>query len=133
MWDEGLLKMGNTSCEEISFSLVDFLQENEFDKIILTQFENWQGEDVHDYTGLSNFVDQWEEYGYGWEKDMFQNESEYCEGGSHSEVVYTPEWMKSLSGEVYICGAFDGECIEDLEIGLDHCVGGYKRLNQFIV
>ena len=53
-------------------------------------------------------------------------------GGNHSEVVIVPEWMENLKGEVFICGAFDGECIEDLEIALKGANKEFKRVEHLI-
>lgn len=133
-WDQSLFKISGKYSEEIATELVEFLSENHYDRVILTQFDNWQFEDMHHYSGLSQFVHECHEYGYGWEAEMFDDESDYIDGGNHSEVVYTPDWIKNLKGcEVHLCGAFDGECIEDMEIALSHCVGDFKRLEQFIV
>jgi hypothetical protein len=47
--------------------------------------------------------------------------------------VYIADWMRSLSGDVYISGAFEGECIEDLEIALSHLRIEFKKVRQLII
>lgn len=133
MWEESYNKFG-TTCFDLCVGIKEHIEENSYDQVILTQFENFQAESIHENTELSYSVDRWEEYGYGWESSMFSNESEYCEGGAHSEVVYLPDWLKNLKGaKVDLCGAFDGECIEDMEIALNHCDIPFNRIEQFIV
>jgi len=133
MWEASLIKLSGKDCFEWCLNVRDHIEENGFDKVILTQFEDWKAQDVHIETGLADYVSEWHDYGYGWEPDMFLNENEYVEGGSHSEVVHTPEWIKGLKGsEVHLCGAFDGECIEDMEIALSACVGEFTRIENLI-
>jgi len=133
IWDAGLKKIAGISFEEFEEQIYNYLQDNNFDKIILTRFEEFRilpGE----YCYLANYINQLEVYDYGWTKELCeQNNLEYTEGGAHSEVVWITDWQKQLKGhEVYIAGAFDGECIEDLEIALRHCEVDYKRINELI-
>lgn len=49
-------------------------------------------------------------------------------------MVLIADWMKKLpSKNVFISGAFDGECIEDLEIALDFLDIDYTRIEKLIV
>lgn len=55
-------------------------------------------------------------------------------GGTHSEIILIEEWMQELPKEnVFICGAFDGECIEDLEYALDFLEVKYERIEDLII
>lgn len=133
MWENGYNKFG-TTCFDLCTGLTEFLEKNCFDQIILTQFEDWNPQPIHHETGLSDFITKYEEYSYGWERDCFRHENEFCEGGTHSEVVWLPDWLKGLRNHsVSLCGAFDGECIEDMEIALSHCVGNFSRIEEFIL
>ena len=64
---------------------------------------------------------------------MLDNPDRFCEGGSHSEAVLIEDWMQLSGEDVYISGAFDGECIEDLEIALRHCQVKFSRIEDLIV
>ena len=55
-------------------------------------------------------------------------------GGNHSQVVEVPEWLSKLTGhEVSLCGAFRGECIEDMEIALSAANVTFNLLNNLII
>ncbi len=138
MWNESLKRIAGKDFESICFELVSALERRKkFDLVILTQFENWKPEDTHHETGLSSFVDKWEDYAYGWDLDESEETEriglDFVEGGNHSRHVYTPDWIKNLKGnKVTLCGAFDGECIEDMEIALKSCDVDFKRWEKFI-
>lgn len=139
-WESGYRKFG-TSFDELSEKVINHLEENKYDLVLLTRFEGFNFEDCHHYTGLSNYINKVEEYGYGWCRDMFDYDAspykygyDYTDGGNHSEVVYLPEWLKEFcNDEIYLCGAFDGECIEDMEIALEAIGINYKRVEELIV
>lgn len=134
MWESGLLNKG-TSFEEQIELIFEHLEQEEYDKVILTRFEDWTLEPEH-YL-IANFISVVHPYAYGWEEDCFEGQEkgvDWIEGGNHSEAVLLEDWMKDLKGcEVKICGAFDGECIEDLEIALSACEVEYNRIDRLIV
>lgn len=135
IWEEGYKKNG-TDFETLCFSVVQHIEEVEYDRVILTRFENPQFEDAHHYTGLSQFIDEVQEYGYGWDGDCVledEEDEDWVEGGEHSEFVWLAPWMRTLNGDVDICGAFDFECIEDLEIALRALEIKFNRIEKLIV
>lgn len=132
MWEHGYKKQG-TSFEELEEKFAHYIRKCHPKRVVLTRFEDYQIS-YDDYPNLINLVDDIYDYAYGWEPDMFNSPDEYCEGGSHSTVVYVPEWIKKLSKKrVYLSGAFDGECIEDMEIALNHVRAKYTRVNSLII
>ena len=135
MWENSYKKYG-TSFEVLCMAFAEHLEENDYDKVILTQLENFEPEYMHYQYGLHFHVNLWVEYGYGWTwDDTYHIEKDsWCYGGIHSDVVMVDNWMKDLIGcEVYISGAFDGECIEDLEIALEHLEIDYNRIEELII
>lgn len=92
-------------------------------------------------------------YDYGWCVDMFLGDIDFpdetetvvfpqnlrdgsiiVEGGIHSEVVLVPDWIQNLQDcEISICGMFDNECIEDLEIALKSQAISFNRIEDLIV
>jgi len=152
MWENGYKDHG-TSFEILKEEFTFHLEENHYDKVILTRFEDFDIS-YSEYDQLVDYVDQVQVYDYGWCLDMLDVEdlddlqrlSKYPEvyqaedcslwtsGGNHSEIVWVAEWMLELvDKEVYISGAFDGECVEDLEIALEALGVKYRRLNELIV
>lgn len=134
-WSDALNRLTGRGFRDWAERLAEALDGHTFDRIILTQFEDNKPSEGHIETGLAQFVNTWHEYAYGWEKDCQKFfPGEYVEGGNHSESVWTPDWLKALKGaSVTLCGAFDGECIEDMEIALRACNVKFKRWNDFIV
>lgn len=108
--------------------------------VVLTQFEEWKPASEHYLSGIADLVTDWHEYGYGWEKESMNHGDvwgvDWCIGKTHSEVVWIPQWLwdiKNSREEVLLCGVFDGECIQDMEVALSHCDIPYKRWERFIV
>jgi len=141
-WQSAYNKIANTSFESLCQDFIEHIEDNQYDWIILTQFEDWKAQNDHYLTGIAHYIDQWEEYGYGWGKEVLEDErhvnpkyrQEWCNGGNHSEMVLIADWMKEIKNEdIYISGAFDGECIEDLEIALDFLKINYKRVESLII
>lgn len=152
MWERGYKDHG-TSFEALKEKFACHLEENRYSKVILTRFEDFDIS-YSEYYQLVDYVDQVETYDYGWCLDMLDVEdlddlqrlskypevyqaedcSRWTSGGNHSEIVWVADWMFDLIGkDVEISGAFDGECVEDLQIALDALGVGYKRLNDLIV
>lgn len=130
IWESGLLKFAKLSFNDLEEKFYEHFQENQYDKVILTRFEDWKIND--DYNLIGQYINKVETYDYGWTKELCeQNELEYCEGGNHSEVVWIADWQKELKGhEVYISGGFRGACLEDLQIALDHLNINYKEIKE---
>ncbi len=136
MWGSGYSRFG-TTFDELQERFLEYLEENEYDKIILTRFEDWTAEPAHGYfPELLEKISAVHDYAYGWEAEERENDPErFCEGGSHSGAVLIDDWMIPLkkAAQVHISGAFDGECIEDLEIALRHLEINFKRIEKLIV
>lgn len=156
MWNEGYRTHG-TSFEKLLEKFYNYLEENSFDRVILTRFEDRKLDDSYcfycekndDYCELSKFIDKVHNYDYGWDKDsifdgelpepkeegFYVNEwgNVYCDGGVHSEIVWIPDWIQGLQGDIFISGAFDGECIDDLETALEALNKTFHRINELIV
>ena len=148
MWNTGLENAG-TSFEEVIEKIAQHLDDNYYDKIIVTNFESHELEDCQ-YLFNEHCTEVYE-YGYGWDAESFglsdsnialiENGqsalSNYGQrvilGGSHSEVLPVDGWIEDLIGDIYICGAFDGECIDDLETVLNGAGKKFTRIKELIV
>lgn len=136
MWESGYKKLG-TTFEEQAELVVRHLEDMEYDRVILTRFENHELGEEH--WEIAEYVDEVQVYAYGWERDMveqdcFPSDQKWVDGGHHSEIVLIDEWMERLRGhEVSLCGAFDGECIEDMEYALEGANVQFNRINELIV
>ena len=134
MWDSSLMNFG-TNIYEVCQRIIEQIESSNYGRIILTRFEEDVLEDVHYETGLAEHIQVVHDYGYGWEEGMIDGEEgeTWAEGGHHSQIVYLPDWIKALSKNVDLCGAFDGECIEDMEIALEACGKNVNRIENCIV
>lgn len=142
MWSDAMQKNHCLTFYDLQERLLLALEGHSFDRIILTRFEDYKLSPEY-YPEFACLIDDVYDYGYGWElNDEYEDlgdgryhmhECFYCDGGIHSPVVLLADWMYELGGDdVTICGAFDGECIEDLEIALDFIGVSYTRWNEFI-
>lgn len=129
-WETAYISATGKTFEELCYEFSDYLEVNYFDKVILTRFEP-EHYIIHNSEPLTLFT-----YSYGWDKyDIEANTDRiWVEGGSHSDFVLIDDWMLDLYGhDVSISGAFDGECIEDLEIALSALQIDYKRIEELII
>ena len=139
-WEIGFNKM-MTSFDDLQFKFLSHLRRVKYERVILTRFEDYRLTD--DYIpALREKIDKVENYGYGWEKSSIKEEIEACpeypgnwtEDGNHSEIVWLAPFIKELKGEnVFVSGAFSGECLEDLEIALTACDVKFKRVKSLIL
>lgn len=150
MWESSLSSIAGLTFDQYLENIADHVFVNDYDRVILTRFEDHKAEPGI-YWGLTDYISQVETYDYGWSLDMLEvsdledlepvgelYKSEYgqlwCKGGNHSEIVWVADWMLELKhDDVYICGAFDGECIEDLEIALEAAEVKFNRIESLIV
>lgn len=114
-WEQSYVRYGS-SFDQLVYALLDHLDVTSYNKIILTKFEDDRLGD--EYNSLIYYIDACYEYAYGWDE---KHDETYIEGGVHSEYVWVPDWLHQFKGydEVYLCGAFIGECLEDMEIALN--------------
>lgn len=131
IWESSYIKIGGITYEELVWKFREHLESENYDRVILTRFEENTLEPEHCI--IEEFIDEVYDYAYGWPDDETTQGDNFCEGGSHSERVLLEEWMKNLKGEIYISGAFNGECLEDLEIALQHLKIGYTRVSTLII
>jgi hypothetical protein len=147
MWDAGLHRFG-TSFEEMKERLLIHLDENTYDKVIFPMFEHYERMDYHE--GIWGINATFVNYDYGWCPEDYEEAEENEDGYELFEDQYIPvsgssycerwalvnsevrEWMPKPEDDVSICGAFDGECLADLESVLDYCNIPYTRLNELI-
>lgn len=172
-WERGYARWCQTM-EDIAEQLLHHLLfDQQYDKVILTQFNfnDMQDEIYHmplcecgewycdcsDSVCLADFIDEVHEYGYGWEVRQLDHVEDlglhrydrddnwagwtllgrgktWDWGGYHSEVVILDQWMFDLKGhDISLCGAFDGECIEDMEYALESVGVEFDRLEALIL
>lgn len=131
-WESGYRNRYETF-ESLQEKVVRSIKKNKYNNIILTKVFNFAPEDYR-YDFIA-YINQIHNYEYGWDKfAMEENPSCFVPGGSHSEAVLIDDWMQKLpKAGVTICGGFDGECIEDLEIALKYLGIKYRRNNNLIV
>lgn len=137
MWNTAMRLNFGTSFEREAEKVREHLEENDYDKVILTRFEEPELEYEHYETGVADYISDVYDYAYGWERDEDNGEEgrDWTEGGNHSPIVKLEPWMHELKqrgATVDLCGAFDGECIEDMEIALTAVGIPFTRLEHLI-
>lgn len=144
IWDSGYRRNG-TSFEELLLKVANHIKKVHYDKIILTQFENYDPEDEHCYIieaaynkGLNI---QFIEYGYGWSKDCFIDSDAQLIPSKRSystedDVIFIDDFlikMKERGDIVSLCGAFKGECLLDAQTVLRHLKIKFKTISSLSV
>lgn len=147
-WRDGLAGFGMTP-EVMAQNIIDFLHSPEgraINNVILTTWEMPGPCDVQkpvtDYLTARGIPFEHHVFGYGEERSMYEGQD--CSlvqatryGDDPNQVVCIEDWHRALakSASVSLCGAFDGECIQDAEDMLCHVRGerGYKKLNDLVV
>lgn len=155
-WSEAYMRVGGITFEKLCKKTAKHIKKSDYSRVILTQFNPIGLHESYPYEPLIGKVDEVHEYGYGWELESFDftetdsaTASEnlakgevvhdrygqgLAKGGYHSQVVLVDDWMFELAGhEVYLCGAFDGECIEDMEIALSAAGVSFNRISKLII
>lgn len=132
-WEKSYKNFG-TSLSEIEVECLDWIEENNPDKVILTRFEENQCS-YEEYEYLVPYVDTVYDYAYGWDKEAIEGyEEDFVEGGNHSDFVYIPQWIKKLKHDkVYLAGAFKYECLEDMEIALSSQCIDFETINHLCI
>ena len=140
MWEKQY-RQRNTCFDLLQEKAIEFIENAKIGNVIVTRFEDWQLK--NDYLPcFAEKVNNVYDYGYGWEIGQFDKLPgiEWCEGGNHSQIVLIQQWMKDIKKHqkktkcnVFIGGAFDGECLEDLEIALRHLEIKFNRVEELIV
>jgi len=147
-WDKSS-KEFNTSFEEEMSKILDFVYYvDSISNIIITRFEESQLD--HDYYLLQELCLskgiklECRQYGYGF---IRQEESEYiesdlnktwCQGNrdyhGDDDVLILEDWHHKLKGEdVLLAGAFEDECLNDMEAILISVDANYKKLDDLSV
>lgn len=135
-WRTGLEGFG-LSPESMALNIIDFLHSpkgRHINDVIFTRFEDHLPCDTQhpiiDYLKGRGIAHTHHVFGYGETQDMFEDQDcTLVEATRHDayqdQVVYIDEWHKELkfSQTVLLCGAFEGECIQDAEDMLTHVRG----------
>lgn len=131
-WESGYRGRYETF-ESLQEKILRSIKKNRYEHIILTKCFDFNPDDYR--YDFFTYVNKVYNYIYGWERsELEENPSCFVPGGRHSEAVFIDDWMRKLpKTNVTICGGFDGECIEDLEIALKHLGIKYRRNNNLIV
>jgi hypothetical protein len=150
-WSEGLNNAGTDFDSEIE-KVLDYLEHEDIDKVILPLFEQHQIEECH--YPLANFCQnngielEVHEYNYAWSKESDHNNDIYTEenfnktwcygtreGHGEEDVIEIDNWQVKLrnASKVIVAGAFENECVLDLETALDAIGINYEREEGLIV
>lgn len=151
-WEHSLLKY-DTSFEQEVEKVIDYIEynKNNIEKVIITLFEDLELSIEHNsilnICNENNIDIEHLNYGYGWTKDeisTLQDFSEqninktWCQGTrdyhDDDDIILIEDWMHNLKEkEVVLCGAFEGECIRDIEAAFDSINVNYEKYSPLIV
>lgn len=135
MWEESL-RQYDTSLEECVSNTIDYIlfSDQEIDEVIVTRFEGIDWDDEHapliDVCERLGIPIKLEEYAYGFTRDIDEDGLEmypdenldqtWCFGDrdhhNESNILEIHPWHHELKNDhVILGGAFEGECLNDME------------------
>ena len=145
-WNHSL-KEFDTNFEKELLKIMNYLEYSDIDKVLVTRFmENKEG-DCHlpliNFCNSKNIRIEFKEYGYGFRNDnneyktkdygkewIYGNRQEHTE----KDVLPIEEFQKELKNhEVYLGGAFENECLNDVESIMKHLEINYIKINELCV
>jgi hypothetical protein len=158
LWDDSLKKYDTSFNEEVE-KLSDFIKHSgvEIDKIIVTSFENIDWDEGHfPLIQTAESLDisiELQTYAYGMQRvtndeysmEQYPDEKEnitWCYGereyhereGEEQDVLDIDEWIVELKGsEVILVGAFEGECLNDMETILENQEISFHKVDELCV
>lgn len=147
-WRDGLSRFGMTP-EDMARNTIDFLHSPKgraINHVILTTWEMPGPCDVQkpitDYLRARGIPYEHHVFGYGEKRQMYEGQKCTLVQATRypddpDQVVCIEDWHRELrkSASVSLCGAFDGECIQDAEDMLTHVRGtnGYTKLSDLVI
>ena len=147
-WRDGMSRFGMTP-EVMARNIIDFLHSPKgraINDVILTTWEMpgpcKNQKSITDYLKARGIPFEHHVFGYGEERQMYEGQSCTLVQANRypdepDKVVCIEDWHRELrkSASVSLCGAFDGECIQDAEDMLTHVRGAgcYTKLTDLIV
>lgn len=144
-WNHGLSKFDLT-IEQMSDQIIDFLTHKnpEINNIIITRFEGIDFEPEHEklikFSEDKGINIRVEEYAYSYYEESFRpNEYEFVkptrDNSDEDNVLPVMEWQKDLKkhNSVFLAGAFEGECVRDVEDILEHVGAKFKKMDELVV
>lgn len=135
-WESGLKNFDTTFEKELA-KVLDYLRNEDIDKVILPLFEQHQLEECHyplaEFCQSNGIELEVHEYNYAWSKESDPHGKIYTEENfgitwcygtrdhhGENDVVEIEKWQWELVGnKVYIAGSFEDECVLDLTTALD--------------
>lgn len=144
-WNHGLSKFG-LSIENMSDQIIDFLSNKrpDINNIIITRFEGIDFELEHakiqQFAEDKNIEIRIEEYAYSYYRESFPN-SDYDliiptrDNSDPDNVLPVMDWQKELKEHksVILAGAFEGECVRDMEDILLYTRGDFEKIDELVV
>lgn len=147
-WSDGLAKF-SLDMEKMSDQIIDFLSEKRTDinNIIITRFEGVDYEPEHtklrEYAKEHDIQIRIEEYAYSYYPDNFTDKQLKTletvkptrDNSDEDNILPVDNWQKELKehNSVSLAGAFEGECVQDMEDILLHVRGDYNKIDELVV
>jgi hypothetical protein len=147
-WGDGLAKF-SMDMEKMSDQIIDFLSEKRTDinNIIITRFEGVDYEPEHskirEYAKEHDIDIRIEEYAYSYYPDNFSEKQLKTletvkptrDNSDHDNILPVDDWQKELKthNSVALAGAFEGECVQDMEDILLHVRGDFDKIDELVV
>lgn len=156
-WNPSLAKF-DTSFDKLNEQFLDYLENNNFEKIIITSFYHFEPQyehyDIISFCENNNIEFEFINYGYGWYRDPDRHDEDIDE--ENQEFPLSQEGIKWIRSErehhdenyvliiddfhyelknydVTLTGAFEGECVLDMEAVFNSIGVNYEKIDELVV
>lgn len=145
-WNSSLKEFDTNFNKEL-LKVMNYLENEKIDKVLITRFTENKESDCHypliSFCNFKNIRIEFKEYGYGFRNDnneykkkdlgkdwIYGNREEHTE----KDILPIAEFQKELkNNEVYLGGAFENECLNDVETIMEHLNINYKKIQELCV
>lgn len=145
-WNHSL-KEFDTNFEKELLKVMNYLENKDIGKVLVTRFLENEESECHypliRFCNAKNIRIEFKEYGYGfknnneeYKKEDYGTEWIYGNRADHDETDVLPieEFQRELKNyEVYLGGAFENECLNDVETIMKHLNIDYTKIQELCV
>ena len=149
-WDQSFKYLGTDYEKELE-KVLDYLKNENVDKVIITSTQSTELEDCHQLIkqACEHYAINVEiyKYGFGWLRNNKELKEKYPEEDKNKtwcygerdcqlgeDIVLIEQWQHDLKGNnIRVAGAFENECILDLTTALESIGVGYTKERGMII
>lgn len=141
------MKEFNTNYEKELIKILNYLENENIDKVLVTRFLKNKSGDCHEFLiafcQIKGIQIEFKEYGYGFRNDDNQYKKKdfgkswiYGNRSGHDEndILIIEDFQRELKNHtIFLGGAFENECLNDVETVMNHLNINYTKIPELCV